>query len=87
MICGHTDWFNENELVSRLNTHIVEASPGSNTRLIRLRVDLDMDDIVTREEAAPSLETVREEKEEEEEEKDDEEEEEEEDDFSNLTLV
>jgi len=77
IICSHTDWFNENELVSRLNTHIVEAGPGSNARLIRLRVDIDMDDIATREETAPCLDTAREEKEAEEEE---------EDDFSNLSL-
>ena len=77
-----TDWFNENELVSRLNTSIVETSPGSSTRLIRLRVDIDMNDIATRE-ASPQRSFLGSIAEEEEEEEDDEEEE---DYFSNLTM-
>lgn len=67
-----TDWFNENELVHRLNTSIVESSPGENARLIRLRVDIDMNDIARQ---TLVLGIIREEEEEEEEE-------DEEDDFS-----
>jgi hypothetical protein len=68
------DWFDEGELISRLNTSIVESSPGESVRLIRLRVDIDMND-VERHSPRPALESVSEE-----------EEEEEEDEFSDLSL-
>ena len=78
-----TDWFNENELISRLNTSIVESFPGESARLIRLRVDIDMNDIGPREAVrSPRMSVLAEVREEEGEE----EEEEEEDDFSNLTM-
>lgn len=37
------DWLDDAELISRLNTSILNVSTESNARLIRLRVDIDMD--------------------------------------------
>ena len=60
------DLFNESELVSRLSTSIVETSPGESARIIRLRVDIDVADIVTRS-LTPPLDMIVEEEEGEEE--------------------
>ena len=40
------DWLDDTELIARLSTSIVDITTESNDRLIRLRVDIDMDDVV-----------------------------------------
>lgn len=40
------DWLDDTELISRLNTSIMDIATESNDRIIRLRVDIDMHDVV-----------------------------------------
>jgi hypothetical protein len=42
---GEIDWLDDTEVISRLNTSITDVTTESNVRIIRLRVDIDMDDV------------------------------------------
>ena len=42
---GEINWLDDTELISRLNTSIMDVTTESNARVIRLRVDIDMDDV------------------------------------------
>jgi hypothetical protein len=52
-VTGEINWLDDTELISRLNTSIMDVTTESNARVIRLRVDIDMNDV----ELASSLRT------------------------------
>ena len=44
-VTGEINWLDDTELISRLNTSIMDVTTESNARVIRLRVDIDMNDV------------------------------------------
>lgn len=44
-VAGEINWLDDTELISRLNTSIMDVTTESNARVIRLRVDIDMNDV------------------------------------------